>query len=258
MFDKKMKTGEFARLCHVDKKTLFYYDEINLLKPAFRLENGYRYYTLAQYDQMNIIKILQAVGLSLDEIAFIMKTSSYEKRFQYLSSQSDRLEQKIQELTSAKYHLQRALSSMQCFLDKQENQIFKEMQEASYYKIYPLQGAHSLGYLSDGYEYGVCYDPSSSNFREQCRADYYFHTAAPTDYDLIKPAGEYICMFHLLKANETDHIPIVQHFLKLINQNGIKTTGMLFYEGSFGEFFANDEYNTLMKLSLKTNDSLQE
>lgn len=251
MFDKKMKTGEFAKLCHVDKKTLFYYDEINLLKPAFRLENGYRYYTSAQYDQMNIIKILQAIGLSLEEISFIMQTSSYEKRFGYLSSQLDHLNQKIQDLTAAKQHLQRGLASMQRFLEEKDDRIFEETQETSYYKIYPIQGAQTLGFLSDGYEYGVFYDPSSSKFKELCRPDYYFHTAAPNTYDFKKDAGQYICMFHLLKADETNHISVIRHFLELADQAGIKTTGMLFYESSFGEFFGNDQYNTLMKVSMK-------
>ena len=89
MFTKKMKTGEFARICYVDKKTLFYYDEIGLLKPAQRQDNGYRYDTIAQYDQMNAIKILQSSGLSLEEIARMMKTPDYKTRYDQLSCQLD-------------------------------------------------------------------------------------------------------------------------------------------------------------------------
>lgn len=253
MYDEKMKTGDFAKLCHVDKKTLFYYDEINLLKPAFRLKNGYRYYTSAQYDQMNLIKILQAVGLSLDEISYIMKTASYEKRAELLSSQLDSLDKKIQELTAAKAHLEKGLSTMHRFIHEREDRIFKETQEDSYYKIYPIQSPQTLAFLNDGYEYGVLYDPSSNTFKEQCRPDYYFHTTESKHYDRKKPAGQYICMFHPLKANETDHIPTIKYFLKRIEQAGIKTTGMIFYESSFGELFCNDQYNTLMKLSVKAD-----
>ena len=251
MFHEKMKTGEFAKLCRVDKKTLFYYDEINLLKPAFRSENGYRCYTSAQYDRMNIIKILQTTGLSLEEISSIIKTTSYEKRFECLSVQSEHLNQKIQELTNARQHLERGLALMQCFLEKGENRIFEEMQEEAYYKIYPIQPPHSLGFLSDGYEYGVFYDPSSSQFKEQSRPNYYFHTAAPEDSDFRKPGGSYICMFHLLKMNETDHISTIQYFLESAKQAGLQTQGMIFHESSFGEFFGNEEYNTLIKISCK-------
>lgn len=38
-------TGQFARLHHLNKRTLHYYDEIGLFSPAFKGENDYRYYT---------------------------------------------------------------------------------------------------------------------------------------------------------------------------------------------------------------------
>lgn len=41
-------TGEFANLFGIKKQTLFHYDDIGLLKPKHRTENGYRYYTIQQ------------------------------------------------------------------------------------------------------------------------------------------------------------------------------------------------------------------
>lgn len=41
-------TGEFAGLCNIRKDTLFYYDEIGLLKPEIIQDNGYRYYSANQ------------------------------------------------------------------------------------------------------------------------------------------------------------------------------------------------------------------
>ncbi len=38
-----MTTGEFAKFCQVTKRVLFYYDELDLLKPAYMNEKGYRY-----------------------------------------------------------------------------------------------------------------------------------------------------------------------------------------------------------------------
>ncbi len=37
-------TGEFSKLCGVKKQTLFHYDQIDILKPEYRNEKGYRYY----------------------------------------------------------------------------------------------------------------------------------------------------------------------------------------------------------------------
>ena len=38
-----IKTGEFARLCNTNKRTLFHYDEIGLFSPAYTDEKGYRF-----------------------------------------------------------------------------------------------------------------------------------------------------------------------------------------------------------------------
>ena len=67
-----MKTGEFAAACGIEKRTLFYYDEIGLLKPARVYENGYREYDAMQIPRMETIKLLQAAGLSLEEIRSVL------------------------------------------------------------------------------------------------------------------------------------------------------------------------------------------
>ncbi|MCY8196596.1 MerR family DNA-binding transcriptional regulator, partial [Bacillus spizizenii] len=38
---KYFTTGEFAKLCHVKKQTLFHYDDIGLFSPEIKNENGY-------------------------------------------------------------------------------------------------------------------------------------------------------------------------------------------------------------------------
>ena len=41
--DPCIKTGDFARLCGTNKRTLIHYDEIGLFSPEIKGENGYRY-----------------------------------------------------------------------------------------------------------------------------------------------------------------------------------------------------------------------
>ncbi len=42
-----LSIGEFSKISHLTMKTLRYYDEIGLLKPAFiDPKNGYRYYDI--------------------------------------------------------------------------------------------------------------------------------------------------------------------------------------------------------------------
>lgn len=61
-------TGQFARLHHLNKRTLHYYDEIGLFSPAFKGENDYRYYTWQQSADLENILALRELHMSIDEI----------------------------------------------------------------------------------------------------------------------------------------------------------------------------------------------
>ncbi len=67
------RIGDFSRLSFVTVKTLRYYDEIGLLKPA-RVDRftGYRYYSSSQLSRLNYIVALKEMGLSLEEIRTVL------------------------------------------------------------------------------------------------------------------------------------------------------------------------------------------
>ncbi len=67
------KIGEFSKLSQVTVKTLRYYDEIGLLKPA-RIDRftSYRYYSASQLPRLNRILALKDLGLSLTQIAYLL------------------------------------------------------------------------------------------------------------------------------------------------------------------------------------------
>ena len=67
--------GEFSTISRVSKRSLQFYDEIDLFKPAFIDEaNGYRYYTAGQLSQLNQILALKDLGLSLDQIKKMLQS----------------------------------------------------------------------------------------------------------------------------------------------------------------------------------------
>lgn len=69
-----LKIGDFSKLTFVSVKTLRYYDELGLLKPVrVDRESGYRYYTVDQMPRLNRILALKDLGLSLDQIAVLLK-----------------------------------------------------------------------------------------------------------------------------------------------------------------------------------------
>jgi DNA-binding transcriptional MerR regulator len=63
-----LTTGEFAKLCRVNKRTLFHYDDIGLFRPAVTDENGYRYYSYRQFEVFLIISMLKELNVPLKAI----------------------------------------------------------------------------------------------------------------------------------------------------------------------------------------------
>ncbi len=66
---KMFKIGDFSRLAQVSVKTLRYYGNMGLLKPAWiDRYTGYRYYTAEQLPRLNRILALKDLGFSLEQI----------------------------------------------------------------------------------------------------------------------------------------------------------------------------------------------
>ena len=64
------KIGEVIKIMGITRKTLLVYEEMGLLTPAVKdEESGYRYYSADNMTQIRSIRSLQALGLSLKEVA---------------------------------------------------------------------------------------------------------------------------------------------------------------------------------------------
>lgn len=62
--------GEVMKIMGVTRKTLLVYEDMGLLTPAHKDENsGYRYYSADNMTQIRAIRSLQALGLTLKEVA---------------------------------------------------------------------------------------------------------------------------------------------------------------------------------------------
>lgn len=97
--------GQFAALHNINKKTLMWYDETELFKPATVGGNGYRYYTCYQSSVLNTILMLRELGVSIPEIKLFLKNRSAPKLERLL-------EERIQELDKQIFHLKKMRSLM--------------------------------------------------------------------------------------------------------------------------------------------------
>ncbi|HUK92260.1 MAG TPA: MerR family transcriptional regulator [Blastocatellia bacterium] len=65
--------AQLARLAGVSTDTLRYYERKGLLSPARNKSNGYRHYQTGAVGRVSLIRRALAIGLSLDQIAGILK-----------------------------------------------------------------------------------------------------------------------------------------------------------------------------------------
>ena len=74
---KLLTIGQFAAMHGINKKTLMWYDEIDLFKPAvINPENGYRCYNYYQSPILETILLLRELDVSVNEIRSFMQDRS--------------------------------------------------------------------------------------------------------------------------------------------------------------------------------------
>ena len=90
--------GQFAKMHGINKKTLMWYDEIGLLKPAVIKENGYRYYSYQQSFILEIILMLRELNISIADVRSFLENRTAESLEKLFSQQITELDNSIAHL----------------------------------------------------------------------------------------------------------------------------------------------------------------
>ena len=102
-----------AQLSGVSVKTLHHYDKIGLLVPA-KLENGYRTYSQADLERLQVILYYKYLGFSLEKIAELL-SQDYQALLPHLVRQLEYLEQE-------RDHLDTLISTLQNTIQAQKGE----------------------------------------------------------------------------------------------------------------------------------------
>lgn len=118
--------GEISKFFNISIKTLRYYDEIGLLKPAYiNKDNKYRYYSIEQFMKIDLIKHFKITGMSLDVIKNILNSEcSIDLVLENIKDQSFKLEEKINKLIKVKTYLDNLESNISQNIEYGLNEVF--------------------------------------------------------------------------------------------------------------------------------------
>ena len=273
--DPCIKTGEFARLCGTNKRTLIHYDEIGLFKPAYTDDRGYRYYSESQFDVFFTINCLSKLGMPLKEIgAFLnhrnpqaLKKLLLEQREEVLKEEERiRKTRQVIETKLALVSLQEKLESNQA--GSSTEHIFQEYTPEEYMILSdPLNTndheaiIHTLcshiGYcnknnLNAGHPYGAMLDVSELRQGHLDTYAYFFTKVIdrPEDFPFhIKPAGTYAVAY--LKGDYYDSEETYRKLFQWIDENGFRTGQYSYKEAIIDELAADSSEEYLTKISVQ-------
>lgn len=112
--DKKILIGEMAKIHNISTQTLRYYDSIGLLKPRHKdEENGYRYYDIEQFAQLDSILFLKKLGMPLKDIKKYFSNRNLKILIDLLNKKEKDIDKEIELLERYKKSISKKLEFLE-------------------------------------------------------------------------------------------------------------------------------------------------
>lgn len=115
---------KLAKIAGVSTRTLRYYDEIGLLKPAKINSSGYRIYGRSQIDALQQIMFYRELGIALDEILKIMQAPSYDS-VTALRSHHEKLIERKEQIEKLIANVEKTIATKEGRLTMSDNEKFE-------------------------------------------------------------------------------------------------------------------------------------
>lgn len=262
--------GQFAKLHEINKKTLMWYDEIGILKPALIKDNGYRYYSFQQSSLLETILMLRELNVSISEIQNFLKNRSTSSLETLLTDKINELDDTISHLRSLRAVMNEKCRNMSTIrnLDLSEFSIV-EKPETHYFVTVPISHdtpfeqeiemvvaetkKYQLRRLHDA-SYGAILPVENlycGNFTSYSAL--YIELPFPTHLEglHVQPKGSYLRTF--CKGN-WDHLPgRYMEILAYSKENHLQLCGCA-YEKGINELVIDtlDDYITQIEIPIQT------
>jgi DNA-binding transcriptional MerR regulator len=113
--------NKLAKLAGVSTRTLRYYDELGILKPARINSSGYRIYGEAEVDMLQQILFFRELDVSLDNIKLIITSKTFDK--------TKALKEHHEKLLEKRKQLDTLIKNVEKTIDKDERRIIMSDKE---------------------------------------------------------------------------------------------------------------------------------
>jgi DNA-binding transcriptional MerR regulator len=121
---KYLSISEMASMHNVSRQALIYYDKIDLFKPDYIDEHGYRYYTPYQIPYLREICLLKSAGIKLENIKSHIENRSVDTVTTLLEYQKKVIDDEINELLKKRDFIDLRLNTYSN-INSYKNEIYK-------------------------------------------------------------------------------------------------------------------------------------
>ena len=229
MKNNYLSTGKLAKMMGITKHTLFHYDEINLFKPEYIDEKGYRFYSIYQIETLDMILVLKDLGMPLKEIKSFIAHRESQPVLQSLSIREQQIDQEIKKLLAMKNWIQNKKEQIQSSLNINFNKIYIKDYPTRYLITTPIYDQQDATFIQATSELITCYDKynphqfyqvSYTQDLNQIQNNHFYNythvclllSQKPTHINYsILPKGKYLSIYH-----NGDPTTIHQTYIKLL------------------------------------------
>lgn len=242
--------SEIAKMFNITKRTLQYYDKIELLQPAFIKENGYRVYGDEELAKLMEILIWKNIGLESCDIKRIFKDKTLENIGNILNEADEKLNEELQRIIFLKENIRLINEKLNNENSTYEEIKIKHLEKRKIIKIKDsgenlnnfsdilASGAEILRKAIDDQipfvEFGFVFDKDIKISEEYSRYSCYFFTVSKNykindSKNLCK--GNYACLN--VEGYIKDIDKEIKRVLSCIEEKGYKVEGDIIYSESF-------------------------
>lgn len=264
---KHYSSGEFAKLCNINKKTLFYYDEIGILKPEIVLENGYRYYSIRQLEVFDVINIMRKLKMSLKEIKRFLDNRTPKNTREILREKQEMIRDEIRALEKMEKMLEIKTNIIDLGLTATDS-VFLEEQEEEYLlisnKVKETEEVYDVDTCSElineamstevysGYPIGVMINKEKLQAKKYTEYDYFFTKVKNNrnQKNIVKKAkGLYVCAYHFGYYDTA--YKSYERIIKFMEENNLKLAGYSYEETLIDEVATSNTDEFVIKISIR-------
>ncbi|MDO7977782.1 MerR family transcriptional regulator [Oceanotoga sp. DSM 15011] len=135
--------GELSKLTFINRQTILYYEKCGLIKPKYKHENNYRYYSYKDMERIEAILILRRLDFSIKEIKEYFLNEDMKTLKVALKNKKKKIKKEILTLLNKESIIDEIMDNMD-ILNEKRNEIHLETIEEINYIEFPADYKNNI------------------------------------------------------------------------------------------------------------------